>query len=625
MAKKVFIAVHGIGDQVRNATLQYVVERVTSHTNGGQPFPAAFGRLGHVIDGDPLYLRDRTQVRLPDGVDALGFAEVYWADIPRSAQSDYFLQESRSWALSLVSRLQAEQEIREREGAPAQHSIDYDRVAMVLSEMGQTIHVLDRLSGILRLLHVSDFKLDDLLDAFLGDVQFIAEFRAFRDAVLERFDQTLAGVAGQLDPEDEIHFVAHSEGTVVTFLGLLTLLAGEEPPAWLSQVRTLMTIGSPIDKHIVLWPELFDFERSAVERTTSPILWFNYYDRGDPVAYDLDSTRDWLAHEGSWAGAAFDFRAENDFGFLRYPFPGKAHLDYFQDDAVFGHYLSNAAGLPETDWQEPEVVEKPAPAPKTVPHYAWSSWIMPYLFAWLSITSGFVLLDWRIWLAHDEALGANFIWEVLAVSFLMAGCTVLARMPRLTTRVGYRVLGAVLFFVGVGLYLLCAHQGGHGLYLLYPRTLHFLGQLSDEGLEAALAAGANAKLTWETLPAFLLLPGVGLCVSLLVLFLTWRTAWLGRVGVKPLVALGAVVIVFLSLAAISSGPQRSEEWFWVVGAAVVFSYLWALGALLFDLTFVWHVYMRGTKGGSRGSAALTELQRDRRAAHAAGIDDQAKR
>ena len=54
-----------------------------------------------------------------------------------------------------------------------------------------------------------------------------------------------------------IHIVAHSEGTVVTFLGLLNGLRQPEEFPWVKHVRGLMTIGSPLNKHIILWPELW--------------------------------------------------------------------------------------------------------------------------------------------------------------------------------------------------------------------------------------------------------------------------------------------------------------------------------------------------------------------------------
>ena len=51
-----------------------------------------------------------------------------------------------------------------------------------------------------------------------------------------------------------------------------------------------MTIGSPIDKHLVLSPELFG-EGAPLQSPDRPIDWRNYYDEGDPVGFALDDAR----------------------------------------------------------------------------------------------------------------------------------------------------------------------------------------------------------------------------------------------------------------------------------------------------------------------------------------------
>ena len=71
------------------------------------------------------------------------------------------------------------------------------------------------------------------------------------------------------DVTPDIYIVAHSEGTVVSFLGLLQALScpasatptirarSQTSTDWIQYVRGFMTIGSPIDKHIVLWPSIW--------------------------------------------------------------------------------------------------------------------------------------------------------------------------------------------------------------------------------------------------------------------------------------------------------------------------------------------------------------------------------
>jgi hypothetical protein len=80
--------------------------------------------------------------------------------------------------------------------------------------------------------------------------------------------------------------------------------------SWITFVRGFMTIGSPIDKHIALWPKLserFRFNssiddlggitiRQALRQDAPPvklarkIQWRNYFDFGDPIGFNLEST-----------------------------------------------------------------------------------------------------------------------------------------------------------------------------------------------------------------------------------------------------------------------------------------------------------------------------------------------
>ena len=60
--------------------------------------------------------------------------------------------------------------------------------------------------------------------------------------------------------------------------------------------------------------------------------------------------------------SVFDFPVKNDYGFTRYPFPGKAHVDYWTDEAVFGHFISNVVKEPRGP---ANALADPAPPPPT--------------------------------------------------------------------------------------------------------------------------------------------------------------------------------------------------------------------------------------------------------------------
>src|SRR4030095_8657323 len=171
-----------------------------------------------------------------------------------------------------------------------------------------------------------------------------------------------------------------------------------------------MTIGSPIDKHLVLWPNMWHTVRvggkprqinvrSKIEQSSGdivfhsdsgaerlrlhkPIRWRNYYDDGDRIGFRLDTAEDWLGKQNC---AAFEFETkDHDFGFSRYILPGKAHNDYWNDDVVFGHFVDNVvlpvAQVGEAQTQPGGQTKK---GPPDKPGVAALSSSIPYLLSWL--------------------------------------------------------------------------------------------------------------------------------------------------------------------------------------------------------------------------------------------------
>jgi hypothetical protein len=283
----------------------------------------------------------RTTFSLPDPYPRepfarFAFAEVYWAKIPRTVVDDkHTLEESKKWARTIVERLRLRWQLKGRKGGC--HERDFRLVKQVLSEMIQTIPVLDRVCFLGERAGLFSFDLRKLLEDYLGDVQIVTEFESGRVEILDAF-RDLMQDAHKTFPAAEIYVIAHSEGTVVSFLAFLNAFREEPEPDWVNSVRGLMTLGSPIDKHLVLWPELFG-EGPPRHTPDQKIDWRNYYDRGDPIGFALDDARAWLKMH-NWEGV-FNFPADHDYGFTRYPFPGKAHVDYWTDDAVFGHFIHN--------------------------------------------------------------------------------------------------------------------------------------------------------------------------------------------------------------------------------------------------------------------------------------------
>lgn len=543
----IIVAVHGIGDQMRNATVRDVATRyarLPDLAKGGvfvapQPLGYFHTDVTDAVKVSPLGNRIATQCPLM----RIGFSEVYWADIPDIAVRDgHTLEETKAWARTVVSRVRAEY-YRTRRGfsetdwlrLPAADRLqlrepDFTLAAEVLEEIIDTIDVLENLLFLAKKAGIAEFDLRRVLEQYVGDVQTFTEFRQFRCDIIGRFHRAMQQIHEDHD-EARLHIVAHSEGTVVSFLGLLhalsghtvtpaldskdaTISKGTAPPGWVRNVAGLMTFGSPIDKHLLLWPELFeqfDFAGSHTTVGASPIEWRNYYDYGDPVGFKLDTARRWLDEVQC---KSFNFKQEelkartpthqpqrHDIGFARYLLPGKAHNDYWTDAAVFEHYVRDVI-FPEG----PAAV-----VPRTRPLVYLVSPLIPYLLSFVLLYTGTLILHRAV--SHFirpplETIQSYVLWtnlgslrdsvkpgllyqEALGLAFLYAGTTLLARWPRLA-RGGFWPLAGILAF-GVG----CI-----GYLTLLPRD-------SRESI-GSLFHGLGGNVSYWTLLAALIVALVGL-------------------------------------------------------------------------------------------------------------------
>ena len=570
--KKIIVAVHGIGDQVRNETALATTIRFCDFYAypGMVPLGAFYGALEH---GQPAVVINDPPVR-PGLSGELGFAEVYWADVARRISTErYTLQETKAWARSVVNRFRVLADSTQGQNS----GIDYRRIRMVLEEMIQTIGVLEALLFLGRKAGLVDFNLRELLDAFLGDVQLMAEFGPLRTEVLGRFHQTLAAV-GTTYPEAEIHVVAHSEGTVVSWLGLLEACDDPRQHPWIRRVRGFMTLGSPIDKHLILWPGLFRSFTGPAYQPASPadrIRWINYADYADPVGFELDTARDWIEQHGYQQAFAFD--AKDDFAFGRYYLPGKAHVDYWNDAEVFGHFIRRVvAPSPAPSAEEKKRLADGPPGLWTTRVVSYGAgYLLPLIV--LMVGTYFLYKNVGDYLHPDDTDGQpGLLRNVLVLGGLLAGTTVWLRFARLT-RSGF------WFFLGTGLYAVA-------------------------GLIFHLAIDARTpEFAWlETLPAKLHCPaGTGtllvsvafVAFNLLLNSRDWRRLLgLGTPRHDGPGALKQMIwtagLALAATIAFAASPEKSGPLWPVLLAGAGFLYLWWLAALLFDLVFVWHRYIR---------------------------------
>ncbi len=572
--KKIIVAVHGIGDQFKYETIQSVAYRFCSfyHTPTAIPLGSFHART--------VGTQGALLLELPPGqvpAKNIGFAEVYWADIPRvPAKEGYTLEEAKKWTKTIVERLRAHcEKISRNLTEKGLTEDDYDMLKRVLEEMIETVAVLERLVFLAEKAGLFKFNLKKLLTDYLGDVQIVTEFEDLRNKILKQFYSVMATIYGS-DKDAELYIVAHSEGTVIALLGLLGAMCkqpdlqppptGVEPPHfdWVKQVRGFMTIGSPIDKHIILWPDLWRYLKCPEEKPglTAPIQWWNYYDYGDPIGFDLNTTREWLEDNG-W-GATFAFTKDHDIGFSRYYFPGKAHVDYWQDADVFDHFIKTVADPPPSIERATNSEQPPPPGSKL-----WAqvtSYTLPYcLAATLLFVAVYILYKAVGAFVHvDNGPDAWTIFrDVLGITSLLGGMTVTARIPRLTRLWFWRQIGFGLFVV-----LAIAF-----CYLVSDGTRQVLGHLIQTHL------GIDPTLS------------ILILATVLVVAISFVGGKFPSWGLKPLLILGGLTVFFIVVDYVMTKADKGPVWpVFLAGAG--FLYLWWLAALIFDLVFVWHRYIR---------------------------------
>ena len=587
---KVVVAIHGIGSQRRSDTIRSVARRFGARSMPPLPvMPLGFFNLGR---SGEVHV-SRLDTTPDDPLARIGFAEVFWADIPREVvKEDDTLEETKAWGSSVVSRAHATylRNVEQRELTPE----DFQLGAGVVEEIVETVKVMENLLALADKGGVFKFDLAPLLRDYIGDVQIVTEFKFYREKIVYRFHSAIDQIVKRFDKmfpgcSPDIYIVAHSEGTVVSFLGLLQALsfASISDPDnssiavgtdWIRFVRGYMTIGSPIDKHLILWPKLWEElqlgkrakadgdavlpgkARLTLER---PIKWRNYYDFGDPIGFKLETAELFLKLRDCEA-FEFDTR-KHDFGFSRYWLPGKAHNDYWGDPQVFGHFIDDV------------VFPKPNPPPPTNIHLTGIiSTAVPYVLTMvLHLAAVFVLFKAvTAFLSTDESSRLalkDVSRQVGLLSLLLLAVTVAARLPRLVKTAGLRWHGAALlaFLIGAVPCWLFLPQG----------VAEFLGQPFT-----FLVRGWNVAPARTGVTALLVVAAV-LSIS------GWVVPRRPRFARRTLLGLGAAAVFVIVVKRLFGADTDAPAWP-VVLAGLAFLYLWWLGILLFDLAFIWHRYIR---------------------------------
>lgn len=661
------LAVHGMGDQFRNDFIQGVAHMVAHHfaTEGKLENQATLlplgawdsGRETHVDDG-AVYFHDAQHPTLALG--GCAFAEIYWADVARTLETgDYRIEEVKHWARTVVERIGQRYGGR---GGLAPRSLHL--AAFVVEEIAESLAAIGILASLKKLGGFTRRSFDLTILRALGDIQQVGDYIRQRQKIRLRFLNRLSWLSKQY-PKARIHIIAHSEGSPVALYSLLSALnqpyqdlilelqrewkdpassqtrttdswfeqfctknnALENPrhdwalerwktlcqPStgdrslefnWVNRVESFTTLGSPIDKHLLLWPEMwkeFSSGPTWVKLPEDPntgkpgkIRWRNYFDYADPVGYTLDTARAKLAgtdrNPANWACDAFEFGEEHDHGFRRSAISGKAHLDYFSDHKLFSCIVRDS-------------IQGIGPS-KNPGSNGWGyiGRVLPFLVvALISLIAVFCfhrgllpdpgsLVSPAITHPHSVAIfgdpaqiakdSKEFTWGVLGCTALLIGTTVLARIYRLSTSFWMRLLAILTF------------AGGAALYWRFP------GYYS---LEAAFRPISEILFKWwpgaEDLAPKNLCRSLFIGISLLIPLVTWAADSLAiRKRLRPIwglrisIAAGAVIL-FLSLVLPRLMDDSGSNATSLIGGWIAFVLGWWIATLAFDLAFCWQRYI----------------------------------
>jgi hypothetical protein len=600
---KIIVAIHGIGSQTRSDTIRTVASRFGDRCTPRLPMmPLGYFNVANTAQVKLSYLN-------PGKHDAylknVGFAEVFWADIPESVvKQDDLLEETKAWGRTVVSRAEASYNANVPEDERKLKPADFDMGIGVVDEIVETIGVMENLLAVAEKAGIFKFDLAPLLRDYIGDVQLVADFPFQRDRILYRFHSALGKIVAafaehnkglSIASRPEIYIVAHSEGTVISFLAMLEAFSGKmakdpegkeadyDSSVWIRDVRGYMTIGSPIDKHLLLWPALWKdvttkiasraeadgsivFERAGQAALTLPqkIQWRNYYDHGDPIGFQLDTAVAFLREEQC---GSFEFdTSKHDFGFSRYPLPGKAHTDYWTDEAVFNHFIDDVV------WPKSLGDNKTKP-PQDKLFQGHICMMLPFLLVFLLHFAAVFALYKGITAFSKNTVLVHLPLQISLLSVLLTCITVTARLPRLVKPNGLRwpVSALVSFAIGAA----C-------IYLLCDDVLHYLC-----GPFTAWLGNSVDTLKLEHI--------VLLAVAAFIASTGWWAPRKAAYGRRWLIGTGVVLIGYIVVVRLlqSQSLSNSDSPAWpTMLAGLAFLYLWWLGILLFDLAFIWHRYIR---------------------------------
>ena len=264
-----------------------------------------------------------------DDSSQLRFVDCAWSGITREAFRDHGEAPER-WATSVLERLE-----HRKPSAP-------EWVLRLLGLLRRAILVLRKLL-IGKASQVSKVAFDD----YLGDVQMYGDVYEVRAEAVGNFHQVMDAVHqehefefGPDGPPPRYTIVAHSLGTVMALDALVDAhRVGQATAPWVGCVQSFVSLGSPIDKFLMIWwyrfrylnrPDEYRRGDAHSDQVFDKIRHFNYCDEQDPVGHNLDVVSQTATYQKL-------FHTVEDRVYNRYAVPGLAHLGYFKDSELFAH------------------------------------------------------------------------------------------------------------------------------------------------------------------------------------------------------------------------------------------------------------------------------------------------
>jgi hypothetical protein len=513
----------------------------------------------------PHFLKSAGQVpSQPIPEEPLQLAEVYWADLPRNAIAggDFRFADTHQWVRTILARLYRDASFQEYK--QAETYLDY-----LLSSLVQ----LQRFTKLPEKLGIVQFDADKVVGSFLsqvedfvGDTQFITHPGIFRTELLARFEDAFRRSSESARVARDIHIIAHGHGAVMTVAVLLHALSELPRYPWVQHVRGLWTVGSSLEADLLLFPERW--EGLHPPRADLPsIEWRDYRDFGDAFSYSLDHVREWL-QERQW-DRVFSL---TEYEFARYPSPLGANRAYWADSGLFAHIIGHIDASQRQPSSRPTNRALPPPASRVAAFYV--SYLVHYGFIWMVLWTAVAVL----YTPSTQALGdparsgSVTVLEVSWLATILFGITAITRIAIFSRSMATMFAATPIMAFAIAILPWSVR--------IPPIISHVF---SIRHLQIALALAA--------------------CVFCVI----------ARRRRSPrswaLLLTGIVAVVAITVLVVAS-PGNTSLWSVLLGG-ILFVQLWSVAIILFDLTVVWHLFVRsgGAIRAVREMRARSSLRR----------------